>query len=311
MESKELQRNKCDIESIMNELLFQYKENPVDLLSIGDHEREYAYISRCMNTYIRTVNDIAQMVPENRESKKILEIGSFLGIVSIALSRLGFNVTASDVPEYISCKNLQSKFNDNHVDYIGCNLRDYNLPFNDEEFDIVIMCETLEHLNFNPLPVIKEINRVLKRQGLFYITVPNIARKKNRLKLIRGESILNPVDDFFLALNGTRNTSIGIHWREYTRNEIKEILERMNFAIIKQEYEKDSIKRPPGLKGLVIKVIRYFLHLERIRRLVIANLFDPGLDSDLIRTLITFASKSETCAHKFCIKDLLFPESRK
>src|SRR5262249_41777976 len=39
------------------------------------------------------------------------------------------------------------------VCYQACNLHDYRLPFEDETFDVVVMCEVLEHLNFNPLPV--------------------------------------------------------------------------------------------------------------------------------------------------------------
>ena len=58
------------------------------------------------------------------------------------------------------------------------------------------MCETLEHLNFNPLPVIQEIHRVLKRGGLFYCALPNIASRGNRLKLLEGKSIHNPIAEF-------------------------------------------------------------------------------------------------------------------
>jgi ubiquinone/menaquinone biosynthesis C-methylase UbiE len=52
------------------------------------------------------------------------------------------------------------------VCYQACNLRDYCLPFEDETFDVVVRCEVLEPLNFNPLPVIREINRVMKLHGV-------------------------------------------------------------------------------------------------------------------------------------------------
>jgi len=91
------------------------------------------------------------------------------------LAKLGFKVTAVDIKEFISCKNLQEKFNKYGVSYADCNLRDYRLPFDDGLFDVVVMCEVLEHLNFNPLPVIKEINRVTKPNGILYLALPNDA----------------------------------------------------------------------------------------------------------------------------------------
>jgi hypothetical protein len=50
----------------------------------------------------------------------------------------------------------------------------------------IVMCEVLEHLNFNPLPLIKEINRVGKPNSLFYLSLPNQAYYRNRLKLLFG-----------------------------------------------------------------------------------------------------------------------------
>src|SRR5262249_40424764 len=154
---------------ILDKSLQSYKVNPVDLLNIGDGEGEYDYLLSHVNEYERTVQDILASLPyndRNRSSIKILEIGSFLGLVSIVLSRLNFNVTATDIDEFISCPRLQQKFNEFNVKWTSCNLRSNRLPFNGDEFDLVIMCETLEHLNFNPLPIIDEINRVLRRDGV-------------------------------------------------------------------------------------------------------------------------------------------------
>jgi len=46
------------------------------------------------------------------------------------------------------------------------------IPFPDEYFDLVTSIETLEHL-YSPLKALKEISRVLKPLGLFYMTAPN------------------------------------------------------------------------------------------------------------------------------------------
>lgn len=46
-----------------------------------------------------------------------------------------------------------------------------NLPFSDEQFDVVTMLDTLEHLDDDFL-VLNEIHRVLKPGGCFVVTVP-------------------------------------------------------------------------------------------------------------------------------------------
>jgi len=46
-----------------------------------------------------------------------------------------------------------------------------DMPFEDDSFDLVVCQAVLEHIE-NPLKVISEIKRVLKKNGLFYCTVP-------------------------------------------------------------------------------------------------------------------------------------------
>ena len=72
------------------------------------------------------------------------------------------------------------------------------LPYRSNSMDAVVMCEVLEHLNFNPLPVLLEINRVLKDNGIIYIGMPNQASLGNCLLLLFGKSIHNSISDFFL-----------------------------------------------------------------------------------------------------------------
>ncbi len=48
----------------------------------------------------------------------------------------------------------------------------YNLPFKDNNFDIVISCETLEHLEF-PFKALKEIIRTSKNKAFIFVTTPN------------------------------------------------------------------------------------------------------------------------------------------
>ena len=297
-----------NIEKIIDECLLDYKTEPVDLRNIGHADNEDWYLSVFRHHYARTVHDIVCQFGKQASSIKVLEIGAFLGLVSIALSRIGFDVTAVDIPEYIANRNLQRKFNKHGIHYVECNLRDYELPFDDEEFDVVIMCEVLEHLNFNPLPVIKEINRVLRPNGLMYLTLPNIASLGNRMKLLQGKSIHNPIKDFFLQLDPNENIIVGLHWREYTTEEIKEMLEQMDFEVVKQRYENapaqtDSIV---SIKRIVITVLRCILGVKPIRKVVSYcikvvsyGIFDPDRDPSVKNTQVNFALKKNKCLRQF------------
>ena len=221
-------------------VLQEFAASPVDLLAIGDVEDERAYLSNAYRSYRRTINDLVALFPQStiseKENIKVLEIGAYLGVVSTVLARLNFSVTALDIPEFMNNIDLQRRYEDAGVEYLSANLRDYAIPSEAGKFDLVIMCETLEHLNFNPIPVLLEINRILKTGGKLYLSLPNLASLVNRAKLLLGRSIHNPVSDFIHQLGDDRNMLVGLHWREYTRSELFELVQAVGFSVDKFYY---------------------------------------------------------------------------
>ncbi|MBW2092187.1 MAG: class I SAM-dependent methyltransferase [Deltaproteobacteria bacterium] len=59
------------------------------------------------------------------------------------------------------------------------------LPFADQDFDVVILAETLEHLPY-PTITLAEIQRVLKPDGFFIGNVPLEYHLSNRFRILRG-----------------------------------------------------------------------------------------------------------------------------
>jgi|GEM_PF-2007757 SAM-dependent methyltransferase len=293
-----------EISSLMDELLRGYKESPIDLLSNGGGDGEYNYLARSIVRCAQTVFDVVSHTdPVNRRKTRILEVGPFLGNVSVALARLDFQVTVIDLGEFLSCERLQRLFDQNEVKYSACNLRDYSLPFEDESFDVVVMCATIEHLNFNPLPMIKELNRVMEAGGLLYVTCPNLIKYDNRMALLSGKSIHNSIDDFFAQYDPTNNMIAGLHWREYTASELREMFERMGFSINGQTHGRPPIKKFSP-KRLVKKFINRLINLPGIKMMVYESLFDPD-DPRLHCEHKTFAIKKENHDGLFHFTDVL------
>ena len=223
-------------DEIVKDVIEEFKISPIDMLGIGDASGEYAYLNNLKDSYVRTIRDVDNMFKRDRNGKKILEIGSFLGVVSISLKKLGFNVCALDIPEFYQSVALKSLYERNEIPFNGLNLRNSKLPQESNSLDAVIICEVMEHLNFNPLPVLQEINRVLKNDGYIYIGMPNQANLGNRIKLLKGRSIHNSIGDFFKQLDRNDNMIVGLHWREYTLDETMELIQKMGFDTVAKYY---------------------------------------------------------------------------
>lgn len=62
---------------------------------------------------------------------------------------------------------------------------DEKLPFEDSSFDVVVAAEIIEHV-YHPSFLIKEIKRILKKDGYFIGSITNAVYIKNRLKFLGG-----------------------------------------------------------------------------------------------------------------------------
>jgi len=97
-------------------------------------------------------------------------------------------------------------------------------PYADASFDLVIMCEVIEHLAENPTHVLEQIYRVLKPGGRVLISTPNITRFDNIVKLVDGRNVFQ---QYHLGSphKGSR------HLREYTLDELRELVGGCGFEI--------------------------------------------------------------------------------
>ncbi len=238
----------------VNEIIQTYENDPIDLLRLGAGADEYTYLQEMQYAYARTLNDV---VPILKKKCQVLEIGSLFGVVSRVLKQADFEVTATDIPEFHQSEKLRELYRRNNIPFDSLDLRDGNLSYPSESFDAVIICEVIEHLNFNPLPVLQEINRVLKKNGVLYLAIPNQGWIMNRVKLLFGKSIHPPVQQFFDQLDKSKNHIVSLHWREYTMHETVELLQRTNFTIAKNYFFRENGPQ----KTTLFSWMRFLLYL--------------------------------------------------
>lgn len=108
------------------------------------------------------------------------------------------------------------------MEFTNANIERDSLPFDDESFDIVLLCEVLEHFTNDPLRALRQLHRVLKTGGRLILTTPNVARLVNVARLIAGSNLYDPYSGF---------GPYGRHNREYNRHEVVLLLEFLGFKI--------------------------------------------------------------------------------
>ncbi len=100
----------------------------------------------------------------------VLDVGCNGGTVSVGLLKYGCHVIGIDiVPKLVENAKRRGVF-------AQVGVAEDLSRFSDNQFDVVICTEVLEHL-FDPITAIKEAYRVLKPYGLYIVTVPHPASK--------------------------------------------------------------------------------------------------------------------------------------
>ncbi len=124
----------------------------------------------------KRVKVVLNLIAEDRKLERVLEIGCGAGNI---LERLPLtNLHGIDLSAFLLHK-AKEKLKEN-VLLLQCDAQ--KLPYKDQTFTQVICSEVLEHL-LDPSVALDEMGRVLKRQGVAIVSVPNESAI-NRIKSI-------------------------------------------------------------------------------------------------------------------------------
>ena len=108
------------------------------------------------------------------------------------------------------------------ADFHHFNIEDDAFPFPAASFDVVLFCEVLEHLQADPVRVLRELKRILKPSGHLILTTPNVARLENVCRMVAGENIYDPYSGY---------GPYGRHNREYNKHELAQLLTYCGFEV--------------------------------------------------------------------------------
>jgi len=118
---------------------------------------------------------------------KILDAGCGEGILVDKYKEKGYNIKGIDLN--YSSKNI-----------IKGDIK--KMPFKDNEFDLILCLDVLEHININEHEkIINELNRVIKKNGIIIFGLPNLAHFASRLsflftgKLLRTSEVERHIGD--------------------------------------------------------------------------------------------------------------------
>ena len=126
-------------------------------------------------------------------------------------------------PQHVRVRSpLNGKMEDHPMPFAHFNIEDAAFPYDSASFDVVLLCEVIEHLQLDPLRVILEIKRVLKPSGHLVITTPNVCRLENVCRMVAGVNIYDPYSGY---------GPYGRHNREYNKHELASLLTFAGFEL--------------------------------------------------------------------------------
>jgi len=176
-------------------------------LAAADYDKKESYLDSFEN------DKLLPLLGDLKE-KKVLDVGAGTGRLAMRLSRLGAKVVALDISsEMLGVLKMKSQ---NLIDTVEGDAE--NLPFVDENFDVVISAFHIVHLK-NLKRFFDEAYRVLKPGGKFLVT--NINQK--RPPEIKTKEGMIEIESYY-----------------HRPEEVREVLEELAFGIEKEEMIKEG-----------------------------------------------------------------------
>lgn len=191
----------------------------------GEAEAEGTnYLLDAIERFRITVSLVDQVLSSGR----VLELGSNPYFITRLLMRRGLDVTCANwfgdaeaTPRGVQV--VTAKSGERHTfEFDHFNVERDRFPYENDSFDLVLCCEILEHLPHDPVHMLAEAHRVLRKgRGRLLLTTPNPVRLENLARMLRGDNVYEELSGY---------GAYGRHNREYTVRELSRLLRECGFA---------------------------------------------------------------------------------
>jgi SAM-dependent methyltransferase len=156
------------------------------------------YLAASLDRLVTTLNLIPRL--PNPERVRVLEIGGMPYFMTVLVKKfLGYDMEVANEPtlERGSDGNVEILENDHgerhEIRYKTLNLEYDRWPWEDDTFDLVLYCEVIEHLVYDPTHTLVEAHRVLKNDsGTLLLSTPNALCYTYLTQMLHGENFYPP-----------------------------------------------------------------------------------------------------------------------
>jgi SAM-dependent methyltransferase len=187
-----------------------------------------AYLEKHIPRLARTLT----LIPKPYLSKRVLELGCYMQITPALQFFSGYQEVRGAYYGPLGRTDHKCIFPGGRkfeceVDHFDAE-RD-RFPYPDNHFEMVLVCEMIEHLLRDPMFMLLEIRRVLQDRGRMLITTPNIASIASVASLLEGRD--NPqIFSIYTRPQPGEETEIP-HVREYTADELGRTVQAAGFEV--------------------------------------------------------------------------------
>jgi 2-polyprenyl-3-methyl-5-hydroxy-6-metoxy-1,4-benzoquinol methylase len=222
-----------------------------------------------------------------KPGKRLLDVGCGSGFFLKAAEEVGWEA------EGVEISPVASKYAQNivRVNVLEGKLEAQHLS--PEKYDLVVLIETIEHLT-NPLNTLREIYRILKKEGILIISTPD-SKSLSRLFLGKSWAVFSPEE----------------HLSVFSQKNLFDLLHRANFCVLGirnlLQLNPEYTHKKKGLGYLVFK--KLYNRLKKIKILEKATLFEYAelmnieektcLQEKSVRSQLNFTKKTKRKVHKW------------
>lgn len=203
-------------------------------------------VARSHLEHYLSVFSFVNLIAERRVTEKVADVGAVPGFITATLKTSGFDVEGVDIDP----SRTREIFSNAAVPCHKADVENDPLPFRDDEMDLVLFNEILEHLRINPIHALRETFRVLKPGGSFLLSTPNITPLM-RWSFFRGHDYQGDIVKEFEKLE--RIGHMG-HIRLYSTQEVTRLLKYVGYEIRRVSLE-GTIPKFPGIMPRILKIM--------------------------------------------------------